>query len=153
MYTTKSHRHNHTWHLCWKPLSLNFCQTVCTRSENTSEPPPTHIRTTSEPRPNHIRAASETIAEVKRKVISCRHLRRHANLCCLRTLLKCMEQSILLTCLWEHLRPGNCCPSHYPERPTITNQGRANHEVHIVNWNTRILGGWKFLIHRLHFTV
>ena len=48
--------------LCWKPLSLNLCQTVCTRSENTSEPPPTHpnhVRTTSEPRPNQIRTTSK----------------------------------------------------------------------------------------------
>ena len=44
---------------CWKPLSLNFCRTVCTRSENTSEPPPTHLRTTSEPCPSHIWTTSE----------------------------------------------------------------------------------------------
>ena len=37
-----------------------------------------------------------------------------------------------------------------------TNQGRTNHEVHIVNWNTGIFEaqpGWKCLIHCLHFTV
>ena len=45
--------------VCWKPHSFNFCQTVCTRSENTSEPHPNHVRTTSEPHPNHIRRASE----------------------------------------------------------------------------------------------
>ena len=48
---------------CWKPLSLNnlrlnFCQTVCTRCENTSKPRPT-LRTTSEPHPNHVRTTSE----------------------------------------------------------------------------------------------
>ena len=69
---------------CWKSLSLNFCQTVSTRSENmseprpnrtTSEPRPNHIRTTSEPHPNHIRTMSEPhpnhiriMAEVKGKV-------------------------------------------------------------------------------------
>ena len=44
--------------VCWKPLSLNFCQIVCTRFENISEPHPNHIRTTSEPRPDHIRTTS-----------------------------------------------------------------------------------------------
>ena len=37
---------------CWKPLSLNFCQAVCTTSENTSEP----RLATTEPHPSHIRA-------------------------------------------------------------------------------------------------
>ena len=49
----------HLLGVCWKPLSLNFCQTVCTRSENMPEPHPNHIRTTSEPHPNHIRTTSE----------------------------------------------------------------------------------------------
>ena len=40
---------------CSKPLSPNFCQTVCTRSENTSEQPLTNIRNTSEPHPNQVR--------------------------------------------------------------------------------------------------
>ena len=42
-----------------KPLSLNFCQALCTRCENTSDPHPTRIRTTSKPHPNHVRTTSE----------------------------------------------------------------------------------------------
>ena len=38
----------------WKPLSLNFCQTVHNRSESMSEALPSHIRTTSKPHLNHI---------------------------------------------------------------------------------------------------
>ena len=45
---------------CWKPLSLNFCQTICTRSENASEPPLNHIRTTSEPHPKQWQNQGET---------------------------------------------------------------------------------------------
>ena len=48
---------------CWKPLSLNFCQTVCTRAEHTSEPHPNHIRTTSEPHPSRIRNNDRNLRE------------------------------------------------------------------------------------------